>query len=184
MESEKTEIIDFSGEKFHNFTIPCWVVIVLVPLLAILDTYLMIKFPESPLAILLSIVLILIFILYYYYVATKSPGKLRKFSISYEEIVFELPYRPQYTINWSEFEKIEVKLKILKLKPFNVYHFRFINERTEKKIIISLNDFHKSKIINILKILKEHAFMMNKEFSAIKESEVSGVHFMEDLEIS
>ncbi|MFX1278906.1 MAG: hypothetical protein ACFFA3_05775 [Promethearchaeota archaeon] len=184
MESEKTEIIDFSGEKFHNFTMPCWIVMILVPVLAILDTYLMIRFPESPLAILLSLSLIGIFIIYYYYVATKSPGKLRKVSISYDEIVFELPHRPQYTIFWSECEKIEIKLKKLGLKPFDVYHFRFINDKADKKIILSLNDFHKSKITDILKIIKEHAYIMNKEFSAIKESEVSGVHFIEDLEIN
>jgi hypothetical protein len=184
MESEKTDIVDFSGEKFHNFTVPCGVVMALVLILAILDTYLMIKFPESPFAILISLTLVFIFILYYYNVATKSPGKLRKFSISYEKIVFELPHRPHYTIYWSEFEKIEVKLKELRLKPFHVYHFRFINDRAEKKINLSLNDFHKSKIIDIVKILREHAFIMNKEFSTVKESEVSGVHFIEDLEIS
>ncbi|MFX1425080.1 MAG: hypothetical protein ACFFBE_01410 [Promethearchaeota archaeon] len=184
MESEKTNIVDFSGEKFHNFTVPCWVVMILVPILAILDSYLMIKFPESPFALLISLILVFIFILYYYNVATKSPGKLRKFSISCEEIVFELPHRPQYTIHWSEFEKVEVKLRELRLKPFNVYYFRFINDRIEKKFTLSLNDFHKSKIIDIVKILREYAFMMNKDFSAVKESEVSGVHFIEDLEIN
>jgi hypothetical protein len=184
MESEKTEIIDFSGEKFNNLTMPCWIVMILVPILAILDAYLMIRFPESPLAILLSLILIGIFIIYFYYVATKSPGKLRKVSISYDEIVFELPHRPQYTIFWSEFEKIEVKLRKLQLKPFYVYHFRFINDKEAKKIILSLNDFHKSKITDILKTIKEHAYIMNKEFSAIKESEVLGVHLIEDLEIN
>lgn len=184
MDSDKKEVIDFSGEKFTNFAIPCWIVIFIVPALAIFDFYLMIQTPDSPLATLISISLILIFIFYYYYVATKSPGKLRKVSISYEEIIVTVPQKPQFLINWSEFEKIEVKLKILNLKPFSVYHFHFCNDTTEKDFTLSLNDFHKSKINEILKILREHAFIMNKEFIALRETEVSGVNFIEDLEIN
>ena len=184
MESDKTEIIDFSGEKFNKFEIPCWIVIVIVPTVAIFNIYLMIMIPGSSLATLLSIGLILIFIFYYYYVATKSPGKLRKVSISYEEIVVTLPHKPQFHINWSEFEKIEVKLKKLSLKPFNVYYFHFFTDTEEKKFTLSLNDFHKSKIIETMKILREHAFILKKEFCAVRETEVSGVHFIEDLEIN
>jgi len=82
MESGTTEIIDFSGEKFSNFAIPCWVPLLLIFLIAIFDFYFMMAFSGSTIAILLSIVLIIIFFLYYSYVAAKSPGKLRKFSIS------------------------------------------------------------------------------------------------------
>lgn len=184
MENDKTEIIDFSGEKFNNFTMPCWFIIVVIPALAIFNIYLMITTPDSPLATLLSIGLILIFVLYYYYVATKSPGKLRKVSISYEEIEVTLPQKPQFLIQWSEFEKIEVKLKNLRLKPFNVYYFHFFNHTTEKKFTLTLDDFHKSKILEILKLLRERAFILKKEFVAIKETQVSGVHFIEDFEIN
>ncbi|MBY8989756.1 MAG: hypothetical protein KGD58_03295 [Candidatus Lokiarchaeota archaeon] len=184
MESEKIEIIDFSGERFNNFRMPCWIIIVFITALAIFNIYLMITTPESPLATLLSIGLILIFVLYYYYVATRSPGKLRKVSISYEEIEVTLPHKPQFLIQWSEFEKIEVKLKKLRLKPFNVYYFHFFNHTTEKKFTLTLNDFHKSKIIEILKLLRERAFILKKEFVAIKETQVSGIHFIEDFEIN
>jgi hypothetical protein len=181
METERTEIVDFSGEKFSNFTMPCWVVLVVIPILAILDAYLMIVYPESPYAIILSITLISIFIFYYSTVATKSPGKLRKFSISREEIELELPHTPLFIINWTEFESIVITFKKLELKPFNVYRFLFVGGKTEKKVIISLLDFHKEKINEIIQILRKYALLMKKEFSVVKESTVSGVHFIEDL---
>ena len=99
MQSERTEIVDFSGEKFSNFTIPYWVVIIVILIIAISDAYLVIVYPESPYTIILSIVLILIFIFYYSTVATNSLGKLRKFSISYEEIEFTLPRTPRFIVN-------------------------------------------------------------------------------------
>jgi hypothetical protein len=184
MESDKTEIVDFSGEKFSKFKIPCWIIFVIGPLLALFNVYLMIKSPESSVPTLISIGIILIFVLYYYYVVTKSPGTLRKVSISYEEIIVTLPEKPQFIIQWSEFDKIEVKLRKLSLKPFNVYHFYFFNEKTEKKFTINLNDLPKAKIIEILKVIREYAYTLNKEFNAIREVEVSGVYFIEDLEIN
>ncbi len=91
MESEKTDIIDFSVEKFCNFIIPCWAIMVIVSSIGILNMFFMIRFPESQIVTLLSIALVIIFISYYYYVATNSPGKLRKFSISNEGIEVLLP---------------------------------------------------------------------------------------------
>ncbi len=86
-------------------------------------------------------------------------------------------------IYWSEFEKIEVRLKKIELKPFNIYFFHFFNHNTEKKVSISLDDFHKDKIIEILKVLREYAFTMKKEFRAVKETNILGVYLIEDLEI-
>jgi len=39
MESEKTDIFDFSGEKFSKFTMPCWIIFVIVPSMAIFNIY-------------------------------------------------------------------------------------------------------------------------------------------------
>lgn len=181
MQSERIEIVDFSGEKFSNFTMPCWVIIVVIPIIAILDAYLMIVYPESPYAIILSIALISIFIFYYFSVATKSPGKLRKFSISREDIEVTLPYTPLFIVNWTEFERIEITLKKLELKPFNVYQFQFIGNKSEKKVIISLLDFHKEKLNEIVQVLRKYAIVMKKEFSAVKETNVSGVYLVEEL---
>ncbi|KKK44326.1 hypothetical protein LCGC14_0960490 [marine sediment metagenome] len=182
MESGTTEIIDFSGEKFSNFAIPCWVPLLLIFLIAIFDFYFMMAFSGSTIAILLSIVLIIIFFLYYSYVAAKSPGKLRKFSISNDDIRILLPQKPLFSIKWSEFEKIEIRLKKLQLKPFNIYQFYFFDNLKEQKITISLNDFHIDKITEILNVMKEYAMFMKKEFSSVKETVVFGVYFIEDLD--
>lgn len=181
MESEKTEIIDFSGEKFNKFTIPCWVVIVVIPFIAIIDAILMVAFPESPYAIILSLILISIFILYYYSVATKSPGKLRKFTISERGIEISLPHTPLFLVDWTEIKRIEIILNKLELKPYNVYRFKFIGKNSEKKVRLSLYDFHKAKIEEIINSLKKNSDFMEKEFSAVKETKVSGVYIVEDL---
>lgn len=183
MANERIEIVDFSGEKFSNVSLPCWILVILVPSISILSTYLMIKYPGSTVASLLSIALIGIFILYYYFIVTKSPGKLRKFSISSTNIEIILPNKSQFNITWAEFDAIEVKLKKLELKPFNVYHFNFKGNNSEKKVSISLLDFQKIKIDEILKKLKESAIIMKKEFTAVKETRVSGIYLVEDLEI-
>ncbi|MHA2391762.1 MAG: hypothetical protein ACXAEX_07315 [Promethearchaeota archaeon] len=183
MANERIEIVDFSGEKFSNLSLPCWVLVVLVPSIAILSTYLMVIYPGSTVSLLLSIALIGIFILYYYFNATKSPGKLRKFSISSTDIELMLPDKPQFNIKWAEFDTIEIKLKKLDLKPFYVYHFHFKLVNLEKKVSISLLDFPKVKINEILKALKEYARVMKKDFTAVKETRVSGIYLVEDLEI-
>ena len=181
MQNERIEIVDFSGEKLSSFTIPRWVVIVVIPLIIFLDIIFFILSPKSPYTILLSIVLISTFILYCYSVITKSSGKLRKFSISLENIKVTLPDSPLFIVSWSEFEKIEITLKILELKPFKVYRYQFIGKNSEKQVTISLFDFHKEKIKEIQKALKKFAILMEKEFSVVKETNVSGVYFIEDF---
>jgi len=181
MQSERTEIVDFSGEKLSSFTIPRWALTAILPLIVILDVIFFIINPESPYTMLVSIVLISIFIFYCYSVVTKSPGKLRKFSISYENIEVTLPDTPLFIVNWSEFEKIEITLKILELKPFYVYRYQFIGQNSEKQVTISLLDFHKEKIDEILKALRKYAVMLGKKFSVVKETNVSGVNFIEDF---
>ena len=52
----------------------------------------------------------------------------------------------------------------------------------EHKITISLNDFHKDKIREILNVMKEDARFMKKDFKSVKETTVSGVYFIEDLD--
>ncbi|MFW9878332.1 MAG: hypothetical protein ACFFG0_35060 [Candidatus Thorarchaeota archaeon] len=183
MEREKTEIIDFSGEKFNKFTIPNWIIVIIVFSLAVLNMFSMIIFSKSQIVIYLSIALTIIFILYYCFVISNSTGKLRKFSVSSECIEVLLPNRPIFITYWSEFEKIEVKLNIIQFKPFNVYYFHFLHLNTEKKVSVSLNDFHRAKISEFLKILRKYANIMNKEFLAVKETNISGVYLIEDMEI-
>ena len=69
----------------------------------------------------------------------------------------------------------------MELKPFNVYQFQFIGNKSEKKVIISLLDFHKEKLNEIVQVLRKYAIVMKKEFSAVKETNVSGVYLVEEL---
>jgi len=183
MESRKTEITDISGEEFSKFSVPCWLILLLVAVLAMIDMYFIITFPTSAIGPLLSAVLIAIFIVYWYYVASKSPGKLRKISISDEEIEIIVPNEPHFIIKWNEFDKIEVRLNEIDLRPYYVYHIHFIYQKSERTMTLSLDDFHKEKLKEILRELKTHAMLRNKNFSAVKESFISGVYIVEELEI-
>jgi hypothetical protein len=179
MQSERTEIVDFSGEKFSLFTVPCGVSLTVILIIISVLTYLSIMYPGFLSAILFTIIIFSIFILYYYSVATKSLGKLRRFSISYENIELTLPYTFPFFVKWSEFEKIEIALIKLEMKPFNAFRFKFIGNNSEKEVTISPLDFHREKINEIIKIVGEYVVLMDKKFSIIKETNVSGVFIRE-----
>jgi hypothetical protein len=183
MERDKTEIVDFSGEKFSTISVPSWIPVVSVSTLAIINVFLMFLLPGSPIPTLISIGLIGIFIYYYFLVATKHPGKLRRFSISDEGIEIIFPDKPQFNIEWAEFDSIEVEQKKIDLKPYLFYQFCFRNSESEKKVALSLSDFHNDKIFEILRILKEHAIVKNKNFKAVKETGISGIYLVADLDI-
>jgi len=180
---EKIEIIDFSGEKFHNLSVPCPLVLLLVIVLAIINGILLVMYPRSFGTTLISLFIILVLVLSYYNIAVKNPGKLRKFSISDNGIEIKVPQHPLFSVKWSEFEKIEIRLKKFDLKPYYAYQFYFITDDSENKFNLSLADFHKEKIQNILKILKDFAVQKGKEFFSFRETESSGVFFADDLNV-
>jgi hypothetical protein len=128
MNSRKTEITDISGEEFSKFSVPCWLIILLIVVLAMIDMYFIITFPTSAIGPLLSAILIGVFIVYYFYVASKSTGKLRKISISDEEIEIVLPNEPHFIIKWDDFEEIKVILNEIELRPYLVSKIRKICE--------------------------------------------------------
>jgi hypothetical protein len=179
MESERTEVVDFSGEKFNSLSMPCGVTLGVILIITVLFSYLSIIYRNSLYAILLAIILFSIFILYYYSVATKSLGKVRKFSISFENIEFTLPYTTPLIVNWSEFEKIEITFVKFKYKPYSAFRFQFIGKNLEKEVTLSLFDFHKEKISEIIQILEEHVVVMNKNLSIFKETSISGAKIRE-----
>ncbi|MFX1571394.1 MAG: hypothetical protein ACFFB0_01485 [Promethearchaeota archaeon] len=183
MDSDNIEIVDFSGEKSHGFTIPCSLVIFIISILIILIVTFTLLIPGAFITTLLSLGVLFIFFAYYYYVVTKAPGKLRKFSISQYEIEIILPRKPKFHISWFEIEKIEVRLKNLEVKPYIVYQFLFIKNDSEKRCNLTLNDFPKVKINEILTSLKEFTSLKKKKFSAVKETNVSGIILVEDLNI-
>lgn len=182
MVSDKIEIIDFSGEDFSLISIPCSVSLPITCFLVILNTIFMVSFPGSPITIILSLFLIMIMV-FYFVSWVNNPAKLRKFSISEVSIEITLPHVSRFHKFWSEFDKIEVRLKYLDIKPYRAYELYFIRDNSEDCFIISLLDFHKEKIKEILLLLKDYSQRMNKTFSAVKERMISGIVEVEDLNI-
>lgn len=182
MESDKVDIIDFSGEKFNKISIPCSVSLFLIVLLALLNLLLIFLFPWTFISVFMSLIILFIYGLYYYYVLSKNPG-IRKFSISIEKIEIAIPKLPAFLIYWSEFNKIEIKLKKFNFKPFYIYELHFIHQDYDRSFNLSLSEFPKEKIDQILLLLKNHAKRKGKQFTAVKETWVSGVYLVENLKI-
>ncbi|MFX1418386.1 MAG: hypothetical protein ACFE9N_05640 [Promethearchaeota archaeon] len=183
MEQEKDEVIDFSGEKFSSFSIPCSVGLFIMFFAAIINLIIMVAFPGTFLSLYISLGIIIVFVLYYSYILTQNPGKIRKFSISIEEIEVILPNIPIFSIKWTDFEKIEIRMKKLEIKPFLRYEIHFKKERSDETLDINLFHFHKEKIDQILVLLKDYSSTMKKEFKAVQETIVSGIIEVEDLKI-
>ncbi|MFX0041606.1 MAG: hypothetical protein ACFE8L_01725 [Candidatus Hodarchaeota archaeon] len=182
MESDKIEIVDFSGEKLSLISIPCYVSLPIICILAILNIFFMVSFPGSLITVLISTFLILIMAMYFIN-WINNPPKLRKFSISEEKIEILLPDASGFHKYWSEFDKIEVRLKILEIKPYKAYQLYFLRDNSEDCFTISLLDFHKEKINEILALLKEYSWRKDKTFSAVKETMICGIVEVEDLNI-
>ena len=182
MASDKIEIIDFSGENFSLFSIPCSVSLLFTFFLIILNFIFIVAFPIYSITIALSLILIILFVLYFLS-WVKNPAKLRKFAISEEIIEIVLPHVSRFHKSWSQFNKIEVRLKCFDIKPYRAYELYFIRGNSEDCFIISLLDFHKDKINKILALLKEFSRRKNKTFSAVKERMISGIVKVEDLNI-
>jgi len=182
MVSDKIEIIDFSGENFSLFSVPCSISLPITCFLIILNFVFVVAFPGSSITIILSLVLILILVLFFIS-WVNNPAKLRKFSISEDIIEIILPHDSRFHKSWSEFNKIEVRLKYFDIKPYRAYELHFIQGNSEDCCNISLFDFHKEKIKEILVLLKEYSRRKNKSFSAVKERMISGIVEIEDLNI-
>ena len=182
MEEDQIEVIDFGGEKLNIISFKCIHVLIVITILSIIGLSFYIIDYTSP--IVMFICIAIIFIVFIYFLSPKdSQGLLRKFLITPFEIEFLLPKRDIFEIHWNDFNEIVVQLKIINVKPFNIYHIRFINENFEKKIILTLFDFKKENIEMILKLLKKHASFHRKRFKAKKERIISGVYLVEDMKI-
>ncbi|MFX1308965.1 MAG: hypothetical protein ACFE8C_04645 [Promethearchaeota archaeon] len=183
MELEKDEVIDFSGENFNKYSISCSVGLLIILSIALVNFILIFLFPGTYISTYISLGLIFIFVLYYSYMLMRNPGKLRKFSISNEEIEFLLPNIPLFRIFWSEFEEIEIRMRKFNYKPYCRYEFHFIYRDSDNIINLSLFDFHKEKIDEILVLIKDYAKKMKKKFKAIKETNISGIILQENFKI-
>jgi hypothetical protein len=182
MDSEKTEIIDFSGEKFTKFTVPCAVGVFLLLIFVILNIYLTFLFPNSYITLFVSLLILFGYCMYYTFALTKNPG-IRKFSISLDQIEIIVPNMPEFLIYTQDFEKIEIRLKKLKFKPYLIYELHFVQKNSERVFSLSLLEFSKEKIDQIVRLLKDYIERMGKKFSTVKETWVSGVVLVENLKI-
>jgi len=183
MVQEKEEIIDFSGEGFNKHSIPCLVGLLIILIMTLVNVISLILFPGSFISTYISLAIIGTFFVYYSYLLTKNPGKIRKFSISYQEIEIILPNKPYFRINWNEFSELEVIIKELNYKPFHMYEFHFINQDSYKSFYLSAFDFHKEKLNQILSLLKDYTKRMKKKYKSFKETNISGIFLREDFKI-
>lgn len=182
MKSDKVEIVDFSGEKFNKISIPCSICLLFIGLLSSLNIYLMFLFPGTLIGVGASLIIVFIFGLYYSYILTRNPG-IRKFLICNEKIEILIPKTPLFLIYWSEFNKLEIKLRKFNYKPFHIYELHFVQQNSDRTFKLSLLEFPKQKINQILRLLKEYAKRMGKQFNALKETNISGVVLVENLKI-
>jgi len=180
---DKVEIIDYFGEKFNKRSVPCSLVLILLLILALINIFIMVIYPDTYFSLYITLIIVVASLMYYSYIASKNPGKIRKFSISSENIEIILPRTPLFLIFWSEFEKLEITKREFNYKPFYRYEFHFIHDDSERVVNISLLDFQKINLEKILVLLKNFANIMKKNFVAIKETNISGVILQENFKI-
>ena len=96
---------------------------------------------------------------------TPSASKIRRFTITNENIEISIPYKPFFEVKWDEFDTIEINRKIKGYQEFQdtFYTFIFTGKYTKSFVIESGKDF--SKIYKkIIPTLKEIALTKNKKF--------------------
>ena len=182
-EPDRVEVIDFFGEEFNKRSVPCSVVLLIMLSAVIVNLFLMFLFPDTYISLFVSILIIGGFVSYYSYILRQDPGKIRKFSISVENIEIILPNIPFFRIGWSEFESLEIRMSQFNYKPYYQYELHFMNRDSDKVVRLSLSDFHKVKVDQILVLLKNFSKIMKKEFAAVKETNISGIIQVENFKI-
>ncbi|NVM38639.1 MAG: hypothetical protein HWN81_23835 [Candidatus Lokiarchaeota archaeon] len=182
-EPDKVEVIDFFGEEFNKRSVPCSVGLLIILIVALANLFVMILYPRTNASIFISLIIIAGFVLYYSYILAKNPGKIRKFSISTEDIEIILPDVSPFRIHWPEFEKLEIRKKEFNYKPYCRYEFHFMYGDSDKVVNVSLLDFQKKNLDKILVSLKNFAKLMKKEFTAVKETNISNVILLENFKI-
>ncbi|MFW9936137.1 MAG: hypothetical protein ACFFD5_00665 [Candidatus Thorarchaeota archaeon] len=179
-DTEKIEIID-KTEKNSRLTpllnIFCSIFVII---LAGMGFILFLIYPYSLMGFFISLFTISIMMMYLFY-QSKSKGIIRKFTLTPLDIEFLMPNKPYFHIKWSEFDKIEIILKKLEIKPFEVYELHFIKNDSKRIFKFSILDFNKANSSQILYLLKTYAKINNKEFKAQKERLISGIVLVEDL---
>jgi len=179
---DEKEIVDVSGENFRILPQKCSYILVVVVLIVFVGYFLYLALPELFTGVYISVILLILFAFSLCYFS-RSRGNIRKFIISDTRIEFHLPDRDGFYIEWSQFDSIDIRLKILNIKPFHLYEICFIKGERRSVVNFSLSDFQKENIKQILKLLKEYSGYQEKEFKACKEEICSGVYLVDDFEV-
>jgi hypothetical protein len=179
-EKEKIEIIDYGASKISPFLNALCSIFVII--LSGTGFILFLLYPYSFTGFFISLFTISIVIIYLFY-QTRSKGIIRKFTLSYLDIEFLMPNKAPFYILWSDIDKIEITLKVIDIKPFEVYELNFFKGSNKKTFKFNIFEFSKLNSSQILFLLKAYAKTYKKEFKAQKEELISGVVLVEDLKI-
>lgn len=181
-DTEKIEIVDTSGNNSKISPLLNALCSIFVVILSGMGFVLFLMYPYSLNGFFISLFTISIVVIYLFY-QSKSKGIIRKFTLSHVDIEFLIPNKPFFNIKWSEIDEIQILLKQLEIQPFEVYEINFIKGNSNKIFKFSILEFNKANSTQIVYLLKKYAKINKKEFKAKKESLISGIVLVEDLEI-
>ena len=153
--------------------------IIMVPFLifmAIISIFAVIKYEIIRALVVISIIWIILgpFAIWMYIKIARGTPELRKFYISDKIIKILIPPRPLFQVEWSNFDKIEVKLQpYLKVsyknlkKYINIHELNFVGKNYHQSFkILEGRDFN-FKFLEIFNLLEKYALKMNKEFIGV-----------------
>lgn len=181
-DKNKIEIIDSSTKNSKASIFSNLICFIIVIIFSTTGFILFLMFPKSLTGFFISFITISI-VLIYSWIQSKSQGIFRKFSISEDGIEFLMPNIHRFYIKWSDFQKLEVTLKNFDIKPFKVYQLEFTNKNSKELFNFSILDFTSENINKILKLIKTYTIKRNIKFIAKEENLISGIVFVDDLEI-
>ena len=100
-------------------------------------------------------------------IALRGFTKIRLFSISKLGIVIDVPHKPVFYINWTDFEAIEVKKELMLFSKVKREYFNIIfkSNLIERNFRLELGiDFKLKTIEEILSAIKNSAKKLNKTY--------------------
>ncbi len=138
----------------------------LAMLLIIFTVFSFIKWGAGGIIVLLISAFAIFFMAVFVKSLVPSAGKIRRFIVTEEKIIIDLPNKPIFQVGWFEFDNIEIKRKITGYRQYKrtFYTFYFLGEGSQSIVLESGIDFKKIHK-EIIPPLKELALSKGKEFS-------------------
>ncbi|MFW9943099.1 MAG: hypothetical protein ACFFFT_18825 [Candidatus Thorarchaeota archaeon] len=124
-----------------------------------------IEFGAGGFIMLIIVVVVIIFMLFYVKRLTPSASKVRRFIVTDDKIEIDVPHKPYFQINWSEFESIEINriLRGYAETTRTFYTFNFIGKNGKSILLEGGKDF-KNIYKRIIPPLEEIALSKGKRF--------------------